>query len=271
MTSHPDDSPQPGNVDSDAAHPDIDFDTEIDMVVFDVLGTMVDEPGGLRRAVRALVPDGDDARTSALVEVWQGHVEEQQHEILAGRRPYADSTVIDREAAVLVAAEAGLRDEEAGVPTGKAVPTEKAAAADDAVRSLAAAAQRLEPWPDSVRALERIATRFPVVGLSNASHAALTRISFHAGLRWHQVLSAEDARGYKPHPDVYRLAIANAGCPPERLLMVAAHAWDLRGAQALGMRTAYVERPVGDPPGPEDVFDVHATSLDALATRLGAA
>ena len=30
-----------------------------------------------------------------------------------------------------------------------------------------------------------------------------------------------------------------------RLLMVAAHAWDLRGAQAVGMRTAYVERPVG--------------------------
>jgi 2-haloacid dehalogenase len=50
--------------------------------------------------------------------------------------------------------------------------------------------------------------------------------------------------------------------------MVAAHAWDLRGAQALGLRTAYVERPVGDPPGPTDSFDLYATSLEDLATKL---
>ena len=187
----------------------------IDLVVFDVLGTMVDEPGGLQRGFRELRPGIGDARAEELGDLWHRYVDEQQREMLAGRRPYANSTVVDREAATRVAAEAGFEDEEA-------------------VRSLAAAALRLEPWPDSVRALGRLASRYPVVGLSNAGHAALTRINAHAGLRWHQVLSAEDARGYKPHPDVYRLAIDNAGCPPERLLMVAAHAWDLRGAQALG-------------------------------------
>nr|WP_242422556.1 haloacid dehalogenase type II [Nocardiopsis sp. TSRI0078] len=229
-----------------APHPDTD------MVVFDVLGTMVDEPGGIGRGLRTLLPDIDEARTGELVEAWYGYIDEQQQEILAGRRPYVGSTAIDLEAATRVAAEAGVGDA-------------------DAIRALAASAQRLEPWPDSVPALDRIASRFPVVGLSNASHSALTRISAHAGLRWHQVLSAEDARGYKPHPDVYRLAIANAGCSPDRLLMVAAHAWDLRGAQAAGMRTAYVERPVGDPPGAEDSFDLEVESLDDLAASLGAA
>ncbi|MDE3724737.1 haloacid dehalogenase type II [Nocardiopsis sp. N85] len=223
---------------------------DIDVIVFDILGTMVDEPGGLGRGVRALLPDIDDARTAALVAVWHGYVEEQQREMLAGRRPYADSVVIDREAAARVAAEAGVDGEEG-------------------IRLLAASAQRLEPWADSVAGLGRIASRFPVVGLSNASRSALTRINAHAGLRWHQALSAEDARGYKPHPDVYRLAIANAGCPPERLLMVAAHAWDLRGARAVGMRTAYVERPVGDPPGAADSFDLEVRSLDELAAGLG--
>jgi 2-haloacid dehalogenase len=223
----------------------------IDGLVFDILGTMVDEPGGIRRGVRALVPDADDARTDALVQVWQRHVDQRQREILAGHRPYSDSTVIDLEAATRVAAEAGVTDA-------------------DAIRSLAAAGQRLDPWPDSVHALDRLAARFPVIGLSNAAGTALTRISAHAGLRWHQVLSAEDARGYKPHADVYRLAVTNAGRPPERLLMVAAHAWDLRAAQAVGMRTAYVQRPVGDPPTEADAFDLYATSLDDLATRLGA-
>jgi 2-haloacid dehalogenase len=224
---------------------------DIDVIVFDILGTMVDEPGGIRRGLRTLLPDVDDARTSELLEVWYRHVDEQQQEVLAGRRPYASSTVIDFEAATLVAAAADISDA-------------------DAVRSLAASGQRLEPWPDSVLALDRISSRFPVVGLSNASHSALTRISAHAGLRWHQVLSAEDAHSYKPHPDVYRLAITNAGCAPDRLLMVAAHAWDLRGARAVGMRTAYVERPVGDPPSAMDSFDMHAESLDDLATSLNA-
>jgi 2-haloacid dehalogenase len=227
------------------SHPDID------VVVFDILGTMVDEPSGIRRGLRTLLPDVDDARTSELLEVWSRHVEEEQQDVLAGRRPYADSTVIDLEAATRVAAEAGITNA-------------------DAVRSLAASGQRLEPWPDSVRGLDRIASGFPVVGLSNASHSALTRISAHAGLRWHQVLSAEDAHSYKPHPDVYRLAITNAGCSPDRLLMVAAHAWDLRGAQAVGMRTAYVERPVGDPPSATDSFDLYTGSLDDLATSLTA-
>ncbi len=172
--------------------------------------------------------------------------------MLAGRRPYATSTVIDLEAATAVAAETGVTD-------------------PDVIRELASSGQRLEPWPDSVSALDRIASRFPVIGLSNASHSALTRIGAHAGLRWHNVLSAEDAQSYKPHPDVYRLAIANAGCSPDRLLMVAAHAWDLRGAQAVGMRTAYVERPVGDPPSATDSFDLHASSLDDLARSLDAA
>lgn len=224
---------------------------DIDMIVFDVLGTMVDEPGGIRRGIRALLPGVGETRAEELVELWAGHVDERQREILAGRRPYASSTVMDLEAATRVAAEAGVSDKEV-------------------IRSLAASAQRLEPWPDSVPALDRLASRFPVVGLSNADHAALTRISAHAGLRWHQVLSAEDAHSYKPHADVYRLAVANAGRPPERLLMVAAHAWDLRGAQALGMRTAYVERPAGDAPRATDSFDLTVRNLDSLAITLNA-
>ena len=226
-------------------HPDID------VIVFDILGTLVDEPSGIRRGLRTLLPGVDDVWASQLLEEWHRHVDQQQQEVVAGRRPYASSTVIDLEAATRVAADAGVDDA-------------------DTVHSLAAAAHRLEPWPDSVPALDRIASRFPVVGLSNASRSALTRINAHAGLRWHQVLSADDAHTYKPHPEVYRLAITNTGCAPDRLLMAAAHAWDLRGARAVGMITAYVERPVGDPPCTRDSFGLHVRGLDELARRLDA-
>ncbi|HET9421510.1 MAG TPA: haloacid dehalogenase type II [Nocardioides sp.] len=224
---------------------------DIDVVVFDVLGTLVDEPSGLRAAIRNAVPETDDATVDQLLAGWQQHVESEQQRIARGDRDYANTQVIDREAAQLVADRAGLAD-----PTG--------------IAELATADQRLPPWDDSVAGLERLAQRFPLIGLSNASRTALLRLNAHAGLRWHQALSAENALAYKPAPAVYQLAIDAAGCPPERVLMVAAHAWDLRGAQAMGMRTAYVHRPVGDPPTASDAFDGRFNGLDELFTALTA-
>ncbi|MFC4084587.1 haloacid dehalogenase type II [Amycolatopsis samaneae] len=222
---------------------------EIDVVVFDVLGTMVDEPGGLRAGIREAVPDAGDAFADELLTEWQRHVESEQRRIAQGERPYATSEVIDTEAARRVAERAGITD-------------------PAALARLATAGQRLPPWADSVAGLDRLARRLPVLALSNASQAALLRICAHAGLRWHQTLSGEQVRAYKPAPEIYRLALDTAGCPPERALMVAAHAWDLRGALAAGMRTAYVGRPVGDPPADSDTFDWQVTGLDELVTLL---
>ncbi|MEU4145305.1 haloacid dehalogenase type II [Streptomyces parvulus] len=221
----------------------------IEVLVFDVLGTMVDEPGGLRGALREAVPGSDEASSDRWLALWQEYVEREVRRVNARERPYADSGVLDREAAELVAGHAGLTDA-------------------DTVARLAGAGRRLEPWDDSVAGLARLAGRFPVLGLSNASRASLLRLNAYAGLRWHQALSAEDAGAYKPAPEVYRLALDAAGCPPERVLMVAAHAWDLRGAQGVGMRTAHVARPVGDPPRADDTFDLAVGGLDELAAEL---
>lgn len=220
-----------------------------DVVVFDVLGTMVDEPGGHRTAIREAAPGLDDASLDRLVKLRQDHVESEQHRIGAGCRTYANTDVIDREAAQLVAEYAGRSD-------------------PAIIERLATAGQRLEPWHDSPAELARLAECLPVLGLSNASRAALLRLNAHAGLRWHAALSAEDAKAYKPAAEVYHLAIDAAGCPPERILMIAAHAWDLRAAKATGMRTAYVPRPVGDRPTSDDTFDFHASSLHRLINAL---
>ncbi|MFC9970299.1 haloacid dehalogenase type II [Spirillospora sp. NPDC127200] len=222
---------------------------QIDAVVFDVLGTLVDEPTGIRAGIRELVPSLDDPGIERLLSLWQQHIDHAQRGVLNGDRPYLTSDALDREAARLVADAAGIDDAAA-------------------VAALAASGRRLSPWPDTVAGLARLAERFPLVGLSNASRTALLELNAHAGLRWHQALSAEDARTYKPDPAVYRLAVTVSGRPPERLLMVAAHAWDLRGAQAIGLRTAYVARPVGDPPASSDRFDLYAEGLDDLADQL---
>jgi 2-haloacid dehalogenase len=222
---------------------------DIDVVVFDVLGTLVDEPRGLRAAIHEALPASDEAAVDDLLALWQQHCEDEQRRIRQGLRAYVSTETLDAEAARRVAGRAGLSD-------------------PAVIARLATAGQRLPPWPDSVAGLEQLARRFPLVGLSNAGRTALLRLNAHAGLRWHQALSAEAAQAYKPAPEVYRLALDAAGCPPERVLMVAAHAWDLRGAQAAGMRTAYVRRPVGDPPTSDDAFDWRFDELDQLVSSL---
>ncbi|KIF75082.1 HAD family hydrolase [Streptomyces sp. 150FB] len=224
---------------------------DIEAVVFDVLGTLVDEHGGLRAEIRDALPAPDDASVDELLTLWQRHLAREQQRIERGQRAYANSETLDAEAARRVADHAGITD-------------------PATIARLATAGQRPPAWADAAAGLERLARHFPVLALSNAARTALLRLNAHAGLRWHQALSAETALAYKPSPAVYRLAIDTAGCPPERVLMVAAHAWDLRGAQASGMRTAYVHRPAGDPPTGSDTFDGQFGGLDELVSALSA-
>ncbi|WP_404436620.1 haloacid dehalogenase type II [Microbacterium aerolatum] len=223
--------------------------TDVDVVVFDVLGTLVDEPAGLRSSLSAAVPTAGDATLHALTERWQRYIAEQQTEIADGRRTYVDSDVLDAEAAEL----ALRRATEAGIPTDHT-----------AARRLASASQRLPTWPDSVVELQRISDRVPVLALSNASSTTLFHLAATTGLRWHAAVTSDASRAYKPDPALYRRAVEVADRPAERVLMVAAHAWDLRAAQMAGMRTCYVERPVGDPPAPADHFDAKVTGLAGL-------
>lgn len=221
----------------------------IEVVVFDVLATLIDENGGLTKQVRAAVPDFDDVTAQESVEEWERYVALEQQRIAHGQRAYVDSRVIDTEAAQHIAERSGITERTVIAP-------------------LATAGQRWPPWAESAAELARIVRTFPVVGLSNASSSALLRLSAYAGLRWHQALSAETVSAYKPAPEVYRLAIETAGCPPDRVLMVAAHAWDLRGAQAAGMRTAFVQRPRADTPAETDRFDAQFDELADLRTAL---
>ena len=70
---------------------------------------------------------------------------------------------------------------------------------------------------------------------------------------------------------MYRLALDRLALDPRRTLMVAAHPWDLRGAAAHGLRTAYIQRAGEGAPTPSDTFDLTVPGLNALAARLLAA
>ncbi|MDB5816913.1 MAG: 2-haloalkanoic acid dehalogenase, type, partial [Rhizobacter sp.] len=143
---------------------------------------------------------------------------------------------------------------------------------------------RLHGWPDSVEGLARLKQKHVISTLSNGNVAQLTNMGKHAGLPWDCVLSAETMGHYKPDLVVYETAARLLGWKPSEVMMVAAHPGDLRAAQRVGLRTAYVRRPLehgpekaaaatasplGLPPGTgPDRFDFVVDSLTELADRL---
>lgn len=135
---------------------------------------------------------------------------------------------------------------------------------------------RLTPWPDAVAGLQRLKGRYLIAALSNGNMALLTNMAKHSGLPWDCILSAELARHYKPDPEVYQMAADFLGLPPSQVLMVAAHQHDLRGAQAVGLKTAFIPRPLeygpNQRPDPtvDPSFDLVATNLIDLAGNLSA-
>jgi 2-haloacid dehalogenase len=136
---------------------------------------------------------------------------------------------------------------------------------------------RLDAWPDSVRGLTRLKSKFTICSLSNGNLGLLTNMAKRAGLPWDCVLSAEIFKAYKPHPSVYLGAAKVFDAPPEAVMMVAAHHDDLAAARACGLQTAYVERPLEfGRHAPKDVSAqaanlYHARDLNVLADQLGCA
>jgi len=134
---------------------------------------------------------------------------------------------------------------------------------------------RLDPWPDVRPGLEALRVERPVAMLSNGHVALLVDLARHGDLRFDAVLSAELAQAYKPAPEAYRTAARLLGLAPGELMLAAAHPWDLQGARAAGLRTAFVDRPLEYGPGSEPREDPDAdeavADLRELAERLARA
>src|SRR6478672_12835214 len=133
---------------------------------------------------------------------------------------------------------------------------------------------RLHPWPDSAAGLTRLKTKFILSTLSNGNVSLLVEMAKFASLPWDAILCAEIFRHYKPDSETYLGAAEMLGCKPQEVMMVAAHPSDLRAAQRLGLRTAFVPRPRehGDrnPDATTDTdFDVIATDFVDLREKLG--
>jgi 2-haloacid dehalogenase len=110
------------------------------------------------------------------------------------------------------------------------------------VRYLVSCIERLKPFPEVPAALDRLRTRYRLVVLSNGDPDMLEMAKQHHGIAFDAVLSVAIAGVFKPHRATYTKAAEVLGVRMEEVLFVANHEFDVVGAKAAGMRTAFIDR-----------------------------
>ncbi len=125
------------------------------------------------------------------------------------------------------------------------------------------------PHPDVPEALARVAKRFPLVILSNASDDQIMRNVALLGAPFHAVFTAQQAQAYKPRMQAFEYMLAQLGCQPADLLHVSSSMrYDLMTAHDLGIRDkVFVNR--GHDPGNPYYGYTEVRGIDGLAALLG--
>ena len=149
---------------------------------------------------------------------------------------------------------------------------------DAETASFGASIARWPPFPDTADALKRLQRRFRLAVLSNVDRGSFAATQEALGIEFDLVCTAEEIGSYKPDPRNFRFLLkrlAEMGIEPSELLHAAQSLYhDIRPAQALGLRTAWVDRYAGAAGGaaraPESsvVPDMRAPSLEALVEAL---
>jgi 2-haloacid dehalogenase len=230
------------------------------LLVFDTFGTVVDwrssviaEGESLGRA------KGLKADWTAFADQWRGGYGPAMNRVRSGELPWTKLDTLHRMTLDGLLAKFGITS-----------LTEEEKAHFNRVW------HRLKPWPDAVEGLTRLKRRFVIAPLSNGNVSLLTNMAKQAALPWDCILSTELVRHYKPDPETYLMPGEFFDLPPAEVMMVAAHVGDLQAAKKLGLKTAYVHRPLEFGPArkPEapasGQFDYLARDFVDLAAQLGA-
>ena len=229
-------------------------------LVFDTFGTVVDWRTSVALEVEQLAKrKGFTVDGAKFADAWRAGYAPSMNRVRTGAMPWTKLDDLHRIILDKLLVDFGI--------------TGLSAAEADALNR---AWHRLQPWPDAVAGLTRLKRRFTIAPLSNGNISLMTDLAKHSGLPWDCILGAELVRHYKPDREVYQSAADFLDLQPAEVMMVAAHSGDLRAAKGVGLRTAFVARPLEfGPNGKPDLkadsaVDLSAKDFNDLADQLGA-
>lgn len=228
-------------------------------LTFDVFGTVVDWRSSVIRECAELGRgEGIIADWASFADKWRGGYAPAMDQVRRGEIPWKSIDELHRMVLERLLEEFNITE-----------------LIEDEKVHLNKAWHRLTPWPDSVEGLLRLKEKYIVATLSNGNISLLVNMAKYSGLPWDCILSSELAKHYKPDKEVYLTAASLLDLDPEQIMMCAAHRDDLEAASALGLKTAYISRPLEfGPEGKTDEieympFDIIAQDILDLAQKLG--
>lgn len=227
----------------------------IEVLFFDVLGTVVDWRGSITAEVERFLRENDVSHVAAsdFADAWVGRYDAAADEVRTKQRTFVTLDVLNRE--TLEACLLGFGIKPSSIADGK-------------LEELNRAWHRLRPWPDTAAGISELKKRFIVAPLSDGHTRMLVDMAQFGALPWDTVLGADIFEAYKPMPEVYLGACRLLDVSPERAMLVAAHAYDLAGARQCGLKTAYVQRQNAADPSKADEKQ-STESCDFIARDLG--
>jgi len=199
--------------------PTFDFD-RFDVLTFDCYGTLIDWETGLLDAFRpVLAAHGSAPPEDELLAAFARY----EAAVEAGSyRPYRE---------VLEAALRGVGEELGFEPS------------EDEVANFAGSVADWPPFPDSAAALQKLHERFSLGVITNCDDDLFAASARRLGIEFDWVVTAQQARRYKPNPRGFELMFERVGLPPRRILHVAQSLFhDHVPAKRLGLATAWVDR-----------------------------
>lgn len=107
---------------------------------------------------------------------------------------------------------------------------------------LAARYGEIEPWPEVGEVLGVLRRHCRLAVVTNCSEALGHIAAERTGIAFDAVVTADRAGFYKPHPRPYRLALDELDVAAGNALFVAGSAYDLVGANGIGMPVFWHDR-----------------------------
>jgi 2-haloacid dehalogenase len=222
------------------------------VLTFDCYGTLIDWEAGIWQALHPILSSHRiDIAVDKALELY-GELESEVE-----RGEYCDYRTVLRRVLEGVGTRIGF------------VPTETE------LRHFSASVGDWPAFPDSAAALQALKRRYKLAIISNIDDDlfALSLRQLKAQFDW--VVTAQQAKSYKPSLNNFRVAIERIGLPPQGILHVAQSLFhDIVPAKSLGLSTVWINRRhdkegFGATPPATAKPDLEVPDLKTLANKLG--
>jgi 2-haloacid dehalogenase len=203
---------------------DLDFG-RFQVLTFDCYGTLIDWETGLLAAMRPILERHRvEAGEDELLEVYG------RHESRLESGPYRSYREVLAESLSGVGADFGFEPDDAELDR------------------FADSVGEWPPFPDSTEGLRRLQERYALAVMTNCDDDLFALSQRRLGIDFDWVITAEQARSYKPSHRNFELAFSTIDAPRESILHVAQSLFhDHVPAKELGMSTIWIDRRRGKP------------------------